>query len=288
MIKNILGGVAIGIANIIPGVSGGTFMVILGLFDKIIQAVSDVFKIKNPNRMKDIFFLVQILVGAVVGLVAFANVLDWLFAHFATQTLFWFSGLIAFSIPTLLKTELKGYKLSIVPAVIGAAIVIGIVAFSPVKQEIEITVFPALSVILLVKLFFTGALAGGTMLMPGVSGSMVLLIVGQYYLIKSYIASVLDFDLVILIPLAVMSAGIAAGLLISAKLTSYFLKEHRGGTVSFILGLVGASALALYVFIPADTTFTPGVIVSSIVAFIIGAILIVVVERLGNKSNLNN
>lgn len=251
-------------------------MVILGLFDKIIQAVSDVFKLKNPNRMKDIFFLGQILLGAVIGIIAFANVLDWLFARFAIQTLFWFSGLIAFSIPTLLRTELKGHKISVTPMIIGAVIVIGIVVLSPGKQEIEITAFPVLSTVLLIQLFLTGAIAGGTMLMPGVSGSMVLLILGQYYLIKSYIANVLDFDLSVLISLAVMSVGIAAGLLISAKLTSFCLKEHRAGTVSFILGLVGASAVVL---IPFDAAYTPGVVISSIVAFIVGAILIVSVER---------
>ncbi len=280
MIKNILGGIAIGIANIIPGVSGGTFMVILGLFDKIIHAVSNVFKLKNPNRMKDIFFLGQILVGAAIGLIAFANVLDWLFAHYATQTLFWFAGLIALSIPTLLKTELKGNKISIIPLVIGALLVIGIVVLSPTKQEILVSEFPSITLALLAKLFFTGAIAGGTMLMPGVSGSMVLLILGEYYLIKSYVADVLSFDLQILIPLVIISIGIAFGILISAKVTSYYLKHHRGGTVSFILGLVGASAIVL---IPYTATYTTSMIISSIIAFVVGAIFIVLVEKIALK-----
>lgn len=280
MIKNLLGGIAIGIANIIPGVSGGTIMVILGLFDKIIQAVSNIFKLKNPDRLKDILFLGQILGGAVIGLVAFANVLDWLFSHYATQTLFWFAGLIALSIPTLIKTELKGNKLSLLPLLVGAGLVIGIVFFSPSKQEIQITAFPTVTVFLILKLMFAGALAGGTMLMPGVSGSMVLLIIGDYYLIKSYVAHVLSFDLQVLIPLGFISVGIAIGILLSAKITSYYLKHHRGGTVSFILGLVSASALVL---IPLDANYTSGTIISSVGAFIVGAIFILAVEKFAIK-----
>jgi putative membrane protein len=280
MIKNILGGVAIGIANIIPGVSGGTIMVILGFFDEIIKAISNVFKFENENRLKDIVFLGQIILGAFIGLVAFANVLDWLFAHYATQTLFWFAGLIALSIPTLLKTELKGNKISIIPLLIGAALVITIFYLSPSKQEIQIVEFPLLTVKLMVELIIAGAVAGGTMLMPGVSGSMVLLIIGEYYLIKSYIANVLSFDLHVLIPLGIIGVGIVVGILLSAKITSYYLEKYRGKTVSFILGLVGASAIVL---IPFDVTYTLSTTLGSFIAFIIGAVFIVMVEKLATQ-----
>ena len=106
MIKNLLGGMAIGIANIIPGVSGGTIIVLLGLFDKTMEAISNVFKIKISfkERMKSFTFLLQVMIGVAIGLVGFAKVLDFLFSTFEHQTLFLFAGLIIFS---LLKNIMK-------------------------------------------------------------------------------------------------------------------------------------------------------------------------------------
>ena len=73
MIKNIIGGIAVGIANVIPGVSGGTMMVILGIFDHMMSAISGVFKVHNPDRKADILFLLQVLIGAAIGLVGFSS-----------------------------------------------------------------------------------------------------------------------------------------------------------------------------------------------------------------------
>ena len=89
MIKNLIGGIAVGIANVIPGVSGGTMMVILGIFNQVMESISGIFKPHNPNRKKDILFLLQVLLGAGIGLVGFAKVLEYLFAEFPTQTIFW-------------------------------------------------------------------------------------------------------------------------------------------------------------------------------------------------------
>ena len=80
MIKNIIGGIAIGIANVIPGVSGGTMMVILGIFNRMMEAISGIFKRVNPNRKDDIIFIFQVLVGAAIGIVGFAKILEILFS----------------------------------------------------------------------------------------------------------------------------------------------------------------------------------------------------------------
>ena len=117
MIKNIIGGIAIGIANVIPGVSGGTMMVILGIFNRMMEAISGIFKRVNPNRKEDIIFIFQVLVGAAIGIVGFAKILEILFEYYPTQTIYWFIGLIAFSIPLFVKGEMEGEKLAIVPFV---------------------------------------------------------------------------------------------------------------------------------------------------------------------------
>lgn len=277
MIKNVLCGVAVGVANIIPGVSGGTIMVILGLFDKVIESVSNVFKVKNPNRFKDLFFLFQVLLGGAIGLVVFAKIIDWLFNNYPNQTLFWFVGLIALSIPSLLKNELKGNKVSWIPMLVGILIIFMIVYLNPGEKDINIVNFPELNPIFLIELIFIGIIVGGTMLMPGVSGSMVLLIIGEYYLFKSYVANVTTFDFNILLPLFFIAIGVALGILISAKLTSYFLKNYRRGTVSLILGLIIASCIVL---IPINVNYNLYLMTTCLFSFIFGAIVIIIIERL--------
>lgn len=276
MIKNIIAGMAIGVANIIPGVSGGTIMVILGLFDKIIESVSRVTKLNNPQRKKDILFLVQISVGAAIGLITFANVIDWLFNHYPIHTMFWFIGLIALSIPSLIKKELKEHNVSFICVSIGVLVVFLMTYFNPGERAYQIEVFPELTPFLLVKLLLISIFAGGTMLLPGVSGSMFLLIVGEYYLIKSYIANVLTFDWIVLIPLFSIGIGVILGVTLSAKLVQYCLREHRRNTVSVLLGLIIASALVL---IPYNIQYDTMLIITSALAFIFGAIVILSVEK---------
>ena len=76
MIKNLIGGIAVGIANVIPGVSGGTMMVILGIFNRTMEAISGILKKENAHRKDDILFLFQVLLGAAIGLIGFAKILD--------------------------------------------------------------------------------------------------------------------------------------------------------------------------------------------------------------------
>lgn len=277
MIKNILGGIAIGMANMIPGVSGGTIIVILGLFDQLIRSISNITNLNNPNRKKDVFFLLQILIGAAVGLVAFANIINWLFNHYPIQTVFMFIGLIVLSIPSVIKKELKGYKVSWLSIVLGFSTVLLITHYNSGGQGIEVDLFPSITFIFLIKLVFMGVIVGGTMILPGVSGSMILLIIGEYHLFKSYVANVLNFESIILIPLLFLGVGIILGILLVAKLTRYFLENHRKITISFILGLVIASA---FVLIPWDVTYDGMMILTSALAFLLGTAVIVGIERL--------
>ena len=185
MLRNIIGGIAIGIANVIPGVSGGTMMVILGIFNRMMDAISGVFKRENPNRKDDIIFIVQVLIGAAVGIIGFAKILEVLFEYCPTQTIYWFIGLIAFSIPLFLKGEMSGQKLAIIPFICGLAIIFVLEFLNPGEGKTVVNPdFPPLSAALFIKMVIIGAVSGATMIMPGVSGSMVLLILGEYYLFK--------------------------------------------------------------------------------------------------------
>lgn len=282
MVKNIFGGIMIGIANIIPGVSGGTIIVLLGLFDKTMEAISNVFKIKISfkERMKNVIFLLQIMIGVAIGLVGFAKVLDFLFSNFEHQTLFLFAGLIIFSLPMLKKQEMDNKKISTPFFVIGI-LIIGLLAyFSPEKKEVVVPLAELLSKNLnfayIVILIIMGAISGAAMLFPGISGSMVLLVLGYYYLYKSYVSNITTFEPMVLIPLIFIAIGVVIGIIVSAKLTTYLLDKHQNKTMSLILGLVLMSGI---VIIP-RTGYNLTIVVSSIICFIIGSIFIILFNKL--------
>lgn len=278
MIKNLIGGIAVGMANVIPGVSGGTMMVILGIFNHTMEAISGVFQKENDHRKEDILFLFQVLLGAAIGLVGFAKVLEFLFDHYPTQTMYWFIGLIAFSIPLFLKGEMKGEKIKIIPLICGLGIIFGLEFLNPGEGTVNVNpAFPSVDMMLCLTMIVVGIIGGATMLMPGVSGSMVLLIIGQYYLFKSYLANVTSFQLNVLIPLCFIGIGVIIGIVLSAKVCDYFIKRYKAGFLSFILGLIIASSLVL---IPFDASYDLMMIVTSIIALGLGGVIVLGLGKL--------
>ena len=106
-LKPFFGGLAVGIANIIPGVSGGTMLVIFDLFEKLTNAISDIFKRKTETRKDSIIYVLKILIGTGLGIVLFAKILGFTLEHIEAETIFWFMGLILFSVPLVIKKEMK-------------------------------------------------------------------------------------------------------------------------------------------------------------------------------------
>ena len=277
MLKTIIGGITVGIANVIPGVSGGTMMVVLGIFNKVTDSISKVFEKDNPNRMKNIMFLAQVLFGAAIGLVGFAKIITFLFENYPTQTYWWFIGLVACSIPVFLKTEAKGEKIHWIWLVLGMLVIFIIGYFTPEDAGNISPKLPSISIGLLIQQIFIGAIAGGTMLLPGVSGSMILLIIGQYHIFKTYLATVTSFQLDVLIPLGFMGVGILIGIIIAAKLCSYFMKNYKRHTISFLLGLIIASSLVL---IPLHADYNLFVVFTSALSAVFGGVIVLGIEKL--------
>ena len=278
MIKNLVGGIAVGIANVIPGVSGGTMMVILGIFNRTTEAISGIFKKENPNRKDDFLFLFQVLLGAAIGLIGFAKILEYLFNYYPTQTMYWFIGLIAFSIPLFLKGEMQGEKIKWIPLICGLAVIFGLELLNPGEGTTEMNPdFPPITMALCIKMIFVGIIGGATMLMPGVSGSMVLLILGEYYLFKSYLAHVTSFSLQVLIPLAFIGLGVLIGVALSAKVCDFFLKRTKAAFLSFILGLIIASSLVL---IPFHVAYDFPLIMTSLLALLFGGAIVMGLGKL--------
>ena len=289
MIKNFFGGVCMGIANIIPGVSGGTILVILGLFDKVMDAISNIFSTKTTwkEKVENSLFIIQILVGLAVGLVCFAKVLNFLFVKFELQTISLFAGFIILSIPLLKKQELKNEKINILFLILGILLIGFLALFSSGDKsnivELEELLSKNLSFGYIALLVILGMIAGSTMIFPGVSGSMVLLVLGWYHLFKGYVANVTTFELKILIPLCFIALGVGLGIILSSKLTTYLLNNFKNKTMSFILGLIIMSSIVIF---PLDISlYTPLNIITSIITFVIGGGLIVLLEKLKKKGN---
>ena len=287
MIKNVVCGILVGIANIIPGVSGGTIIVILGLFDKLMDAISNVFKLKISfkERLENLWFIMQVLIGAAIGLIAFAKILNYLFVHFELQTIALFAGLILLSLPMLKKEEMDGKKINILFFILGV-LTIGIINYLSPGEEGNIVTYEeliskSLTPAFIGSLILMGAIGGATMIFPGVSGSMVLLVLGWYHMFKGYVAAVTTFDIKILIPLIFIALGIGLGIIFSAKLTSFLLKKYKTNTMSFILGLIIMSAIVIFPL--KKELYTFGNIITSVITFILGGGLIILLEKFKEK-----
>ncbi len=281
MIKNIIGGIMIGAANIIPGVSGGTIIVLLGIFDKTMSSISNLFKLKISfkERLESLKFLLTLMIGVGIGLVVFAKILTFLFEKFPNQTLLCFSGLILFSLPSLKKQEMKDKKISIVSFILGMVLILALTLLSPSDNNLTMTfeeiVSKNMNFMYIITLILLGMISGGAMIFPGISGSMILLILGWYHLFKGYVANVTSFDPKIIIGLLFIAVGVGIGIIISAKLTTYLLKKHRIGTMSFIFGLILMSSITIIPLKGYDLI----TLITSIITFILGAAFVTILEK---------
>lgn len=251
---NIIKGVMIGIANIIPGVSGGTMAVSLGIYDRLIGAVSGLFK----EFKKSIAFLIPIIIGCGIGIVGFTYAIEYLLDKHTFVTCMAFVGLILGGLPAII-SSMKSKMTS------GGIGVFGILAFviafvisggMPLLKESKdaLTVI-SVTPVNMVILFILGVVASATMVIPGVSGSMMLMIFGYYYAIINTIKTFLDnlraFDLMgmkdgILL-LAPFGIGVILGIFLIAKLITFLFEKYGVQTFCAILGLVISSPIAIFI-----------------------------------------
>lgn len=246
LVKDILRGVAIGIANIIPGVSGGTLMVSMGIYDEVICSVTGIFR----HWKESVKTLLPYAVGMAAGIVGLSFVISWLFAEYPFQTAMLFIGLIFGGIPMLL-AKVAGRRPNVAELLVFAAF-FGLIVWMQFWGEGSAKVL-SVTPGTMAALFFIGALAAATMVIPGVSGSMLLMSLGYYTPIIDHINAfviavvTLDFGTVwycmgILVPFGV---GVLLGIFLIAKLVEYLLKRQERLTYFAILGLVAASPVAV-------------------------------------------
>jgi len=248
-------GMLIGIANIIPGVSGGTMAVSLGIYDKLISSVSGL--LKNPK--KSIRTLFPIILGCGIGIVAFTYAIEYLLSRHTFVTCMAFVGLILGGIPILfssLKKELaKGPSKIGLSGILAFAVLFAVAVFLPMMNA-EDEVLKTFSVTpgIMVSLFFVGVIASATMVVPGVSGSLVMMILGYYYgiinTIKSFLDALKALDMAGLVHgfalLMPFGIGVLLGIFLIAKLITFLFGKFGVQTYCAIFGLIIASPFAIF------------------------------------------
>ena len=194
MMKQILQGMVVGIANIIPGVSGGTMMVAMGLYDRLIHAITHL-KSEFKESMK---LLIPIFAGAGIAIIALSRLFEFLLATWPIPTNFAFCGLIAGSLPFIFK-KVKGHKVTvskIIPFLIFFGVVILMALLGETGGASADVSFGFVNVL---KLFGVGVIAAATMVVPGVSGSMMLMLLGYYdtilKAINDFVDALVKFDM---------------------------------------------------------------------------------------------
>lgn len=250
MLKLILQGMAVGIANIIPGVSGGTMMVAMGLYDKLIHCITHL-KSEFKEAVK---LLVPIFAGAGIAIVVLSRLFEYLLTAHPIPTNFAFCGLIAGSLPFIFK-KVKGHSLTIgkiIPFLVFFAIVI---AMALMGETSGVAADVSFSVINVIKLFAVGIIAAATMVVPGVSGSMMLMLLGYYDVILATINDIIDallaFDIAGIMTavgvLAPFGIGVVFGIFVIAKIIEFIFSKAEIHAYYAIIGLILASPIAILI-----------------------------------------
>ncbi len=231
-IANFFKGVGVGSANVIPGVSGGTIALITGIFERLINALKSfnltAIKLFFSGKFKefaqhiDLWFLVSVGSGVLVAILSIARLFEFLFAEYPIYLWSFFFGMILVSIYYVGITIEKFNWKVLVSFVIGTAIALLIAFGTPANENSNF-----------IYLMICGAVATCSMILPGLSGSFVLVLMGNYQLIM--IDAVNDLNLKILLPVAV---GGIVGLLAFSHLLSWIFKNYRDITIAVLTGFI--------------------------------------------------
>lgn len=256
-------GIFVGIANIIPGVSGGTIAVVLRIFDTLIEAVNNFFK----NPMKYIKFLFPIVLGSCFGILLFSKLLENALLHFSMPTNMFFVGLVTGSIP-LIYGKAKEHEIKnsyYVATFISFAIVVTMAIMK--DKEIVTASSIELDFTWITRIFISSIIAGASMIIPGISGSFVMVLLGIYNIILVSVSGLIDtvfeslkiisnggffeaFNHIILsnqfLIICISAVGLVIGIVVVSKLIDILLKNAFSLTYLTILGLILGSIFSIF------------------------------------------
>ncbi|HCX2968091.1 TPA: DUF368 domain-containing protein [Staphylococcus aureus] len=271
---NILKGFAMGTSDLVPGVSGGTIALLLGIYNQFISSISGIF---SRRFWPSFTFLIPIIIGMLLAMGSLSNLFNYLLSQHHIPTMFFFGGLIIGIVPYLLK--ISNYKTSFTTkhymmVIAGITILIVITLMNNGDKHAGETL--TLSTSLIIKYFIAGMCASSAMLLPGISGSFMLLVFGVYGTVMLAISEVVKLNFTGLPILLAVGFGVLAGFIISSKIIQYFLTHHKLMTFALIIGFVVGSLFAVFPGLPTNIVMW----FVSLVVFIIGFIVSLTLGRI--------
>ncbi len=243
-IKNVLFGIILGVSNVIPGVSGGTMAVILNIYDKILYAIS------LKNIKKNLVFLSALALGAIIGIFLFSKVMLAIYSQYQLFLSYCFMGLILGSLPMIYKRaryeriKVKNIWIFILTFMVMVSLYF---MFQNEFANKSLTEMGGLSLSVWVWLFVSAAVSGMAMILPGISGSFIMLILGAYTITIEAISELNIF------PLIPISLGMLVGVLGGIKLIKKMLRFHPQALYFAILGLILGSLLYIFPGFPQNS-----------------------------------
>lgn len=283
-------GVIIGFANVIPGVSGGTMAYIMGIYEQLTGAIGD-FLIKKENRIKNLVFLIIIGFGAITGIILFARFFSIMLSadDLRLFTYFFFVGLIVGSIPFIVKMQKdmrpKPARLALmlfaIAVIVGLSFTGGQSALTQ-NPEVKDVWFSILKITDIdigygIWLFVCGLMAAGSMVLPGFSGSALLISLGEYKNILYFV------DQRMIVPIVFVMAGAIPGIIFFAKIINIMLKKYPSATNYFILGLVFASIYQISLELTEVADSSINIILFCTISLVIGFVMSYFLSKISVK-----
>lgn len=279
--KIFMKGIFMGIADAIPGVSGGTIALLLGIYEELITTISNIkislFKILTKNGLSvfwkkgNLGFLFPLLIGIIASLIVFVNIAQYFLDSFPLLVWSFFTGLIIATSYVIFK-KIENFKLKEFILVIIASI--SLILFTKISNNegLSSTDFS------IIYIFVCALLASSAMILPGISGSLVLVILGVYeYMIESLI----NYNFYIISTFVI---GAIIGLLLLSKILNKLFLRHKNSTFSIMLGLVIGSVVNIWPWkkYSINQASTEMLILSFFLAFS-AILLIVLIEKVNKK-----
>ena len=278
-------GMAIGIANAIPGVSGGTIAFVLGIYEKLTYSISilptALIKLKWKDIIESLKILIPTFFGAAVSIFLFLNIINYLFSYYPVPTKIFFVGLVLGSFPFVTKTVEK-YNFKVFLAFFLGAFIMAIFVYFDINEpEINEVVGETVSssnfsFVYGIKLFFCGIAAAIAMVIPGISGSLLLLILGEYENV-SYFVSNMTSNLNNIYPLIFLGIGILIGIFLISKLITILIQKYRSMLFGFVLGILIVSFLSLW---PNITSLSIPMLAATVLSMCLGFLVAIVMEKI--------
>lgn len=285
LIMNFIQGFCMALADSVPGVSGGTIAFLLGFYDKFITSLDNIFRGNLEEKKSALIFLIKLGIGWIVGFAISATVLSNLFNTqiYAMSSLF--LGFIIFAIPIIIYEEkdiLKGNYKNIIFLIFGIALVVLITILTSSNGQVVDIV--NLNIGTIIYIFIAAAIAISAMVLPGISGSTLLLIFGIYIPIMNAIKEFLHFNFSYFPILIVFGLGVITGIVTFVRLIKKCLQNYRSQAIYLIIGMMIGS---LYSIINGPTTLSePQEVMTfgtfNIFFFVLGILILVSLQGLKN------